>query len=229
MIQYIRQRLLALQDLEYRAFQCKLMPGVPPEKVLGVRTPALRSLAKELFAHEDIDTFLAVLPHDSYDETNLHGFIISEIKDYDRCLCEVERFLPVIDNWATCDLVSPKAFKARRNHGRLINDITRWMQSTEPFTIRFGMEMLMRYYLDDGFLPEYIGRVVAVRHEHYYVRMMQAWYFATALAKQWDSVIPYITGQRLDKWTHNKAIQKALESYRITECQKDMLRMLKVK
>lgn len=229
MIQYVQQRLRALQDIDYRAFHCILMPGVSPEKVLGVRTPQLRKLAKELSAHDGVRDFLAVLPHDYYDEMNLHGFIISEIKDYDLCLAEVERFLPFIDNWSTCDLVSPKAFALSKNRGRLIGDIARWMQSSEPFTVRFGMEMLMRYYLDDDFLPQYLAMVAAVNNSHYYVRMMQAWYFATALAKQWDAAMPYIAGRRLERWTHNKAIQKAIESYRITPSQKEQLRAMKQK
>lgn len=229
MIQYIRQRLFALQDMKYKDFQCKLMPGIPSEKVIGVRTPALRKLAKELSSHANINEFLTALPHDYYDETNLHGFIISEIKDYGRCMTEVERLLPFVDNWATCDLLSPKAFKPKGNHAKLINDTMRWMQSSEPFTIRFGMETLMRYFLDEEFLPEYLARVAAVKNDHYYVRMMQAWFFATALAKQWDTTIPYIMGQRLERWTHNKAIQKAVESYRITPEQKEQLRTLRIK
>ena len=229
MIRYIQQRLRALQDMDYRTFHCKLMPGVAPEKVLGVRTPHLRKLARELAAHDGVGDFLAVLPHDYYDEMNLHGFIISEIKDYDQCLAKLERFLPFIDNWATCDLLSPKAFAIKKNRERLIGDIARWMQSPEPFTVRFGMEMLMRYYLDDYFQPQYLAMVAAVRHDHYYVRMMQAWFFASALAKQWDAVIPYIGERRLEKWTHNKAIQKAIESYRITPLQKERLRAMKHK
>ena len=227
--EYIRQRLFALQDMKYRDFQCKLMPGTAQERVIGVRTPALRKLAKELSSHENINVFLRELPHDYYDEMNLHGFIISEIKDYWHCIAEVERLLPFVDNWATCDLLSPKAFTPRRNHSMLTGDIMRWMRSDKPFTIRFGMETLMRYFLDEEFRPEYLASVAAVKNDHYYVRMMQAWFFATALAKQWDATIPYIIGQRLEQWTHNKTIQKAAESYRITKEQKEQLRTMRIK
>jgi 3-methyladenine DNA glycosylase AlkD len=160
---------------------------------------------------------------------NLHGFIISELKDYDECLEEIERFLPYVNNWATCDLLSPKAFKQKKNRIRLIEDIKRWMASDEPFTIRFGIEMLMSFYLDEDFKPEYLKWVSRIRNEHYYVKMMVAWYFATALAKQWESTLPYIVESTLEKWTHNKSIQKAVESYRITPEQKEQLKLYRVK
>lgn len=229
MIQTIQKRLFDLQDLEYREFNCKLIPGIEVEKAIGVRTPDLRRLAKELAKEEKIGEFLAVLPHEYYDENNLHGFIISEFKDYEKTLEEIDRFLPFVDNWATCDLLSPKAFKQKKSHGRLLTEIKRWMSSTEPFTIRFGIEMLMSHYLDDEFSPEYLSWVAAVKHEHYYVRMMVAWYFATALAKQWDATVKYVEAGDLEKWTHNKTIQKAIESYRITDEQKQYLRSLKKK
>ena len=176
---------------------------------------------------ERVGEFLAVLPHQYLDEMNLHGFIISEQKDYDECLKEIDRFLPYVNNWATCDLLSPKAFKQKKNRERLIEDIKRWMASDEPFTIRFGIEMLMSFYLDESFKPEYLKWVSEIRHEHYYVKMMVAWYFATALAKQWDATLPYITEQTMEKWTHNKAIQKAVESFRITPEQKELLKSFK--
>jgi len=224
MINRIREQLFQLQDLKYRDFHHRLMPGTDINDIIGVRTPALRVLARQLAKDPGIGDFLADIPHRYYDETNLHGFIISEIKDYDGALAEVDRFLPLVNNWATCDLLSPKAFKSRKNHERLISDIRRWMDSDQPFTIRFGIEMLMSHFLDAEFKPEYLDWVADIRHDHYYVRMMVAWYFATALAKQWDSSAPYIHNHRLESWTHNKAIQKAIESFRVTDEHKKILR-----
>lgn len=203
------------------------MPGVEPDCVIGVRTPQLHAFAKELAKDERVGIFLDDLPHLYYDERNLHGFIISGIKDYDECIRQLDRFLPVVDNWATCDLLSPKVFKRRDCRRRLIKDIRRWMDSLEPYTIRFGMEMLMAHFLDDCFMPQYLEWVAAVRHDHYYVRMMAAWFFATALAKQWDAAIPYIQKRALEDWTHKKAIQKARESYRITAERKACLLLLR--
>ena len=225
----IQQQLFELQDLKYRDFHAKLVPGMDVNDIIGVRTPELRKLAKQLAKDERVGDFLAVLPHRYLDEMNLHGFIISELKDYDECLEEIERFLPYVNNWATCDLLSPKAFKQKKNRVRLIEDIKRWMASDEPFIIRFGIEMLMSFYLDEDFKPEYLKWVSDIRHEHYYVKMMVAWYFATALAKQWESTLPYIVESTLEKWTHNKAIQKAVDSYRITPEQKDLLKSYRVK
>ena len=224
----IQQQLFALQDLKYRDFQAKLVPGMDVNDIIGVRTPELRKFAKQLAKDERVGEFLAVLPHQYLDEMNLHGFIISELKDYDECLKEIERFLPYVNNWATCDLLSPKAFKQKKNRERLIEDIKRWMASDEPFTIRFGIEMLMSFYLDEDFKPEYLKWVSEIRHEHYYVKMMVAWYFATALAKQWDATLLYIKEQTMEKWTHNKTIQKAVESNRITAEQKEYLRKYKI-
>ena len=225
----IQQQLFELQDLKYRDFHAKLVPGMDVNDIIGVRTPELRKLAKQLAKDERVGDFLAVLPHRYLDEMNLHGFIISELRDYDECLEEIERFLPYVNNWATCDLLSPKAFKQKKNRVRLIEDIKRWMASDEPFTIRFGIEMLMSFYLDEDFKPEYLKWVSEIRHEHYYVKMMVAWYFATALAKQWEATLPYIEGNTMEKWTHNKAIQKAVESYRITPEQKELLKSYRVK
>ena len=223
----IQQQLFALHDLKYRDFHAKLVPGMDVNDIIGVRTPELRKLAKQLAKDERVGEFLAVLPRQYLDEMNLHGFIISEQKDYDECLKEIDRFLPYVNNWATCDLLSPKAFKQKKNRERLIEDIKRWMASDEPFTIRFGIEMLMSFYLDEDFKPEYLKWVSKIRHDHYYVKMMVAWYFATALAKQWDATLPYITEQTMEKWTHNKAIQKAVESFRITPEQKILLKSFK--
>ena len=225
----IQQQLFELQDLKYRDFHAKLVPGMDVNDIIGVRTPELRKLAKQLAKDERVGDFLAVLPHRYLDEMNLHGFIISELKDYDECLEEIERFLPYVNNWATCDLLSPKAFKQKKNRVRLIEDIKRWMASDEPFIIRFGIEMLMSFCLDEDFKPEYLKWVSDIRHEHYYVKMMVAWYFATALAKQWESTLPYIVESTLEKWTHNKAIQKAVDSYRITPEQKELLKSYRVK
>lgn len=214
-------------DPDYRLFQAKLMPGVDPERIIGVRTPVLRKLAKELAKQADIDVFLNDLPHKYYDENNLHGFIITECKDYEKTVKYVDAILPYVDNWATCDLLSPKVFK--KNRDKLLNDIDRWLTSGQTYTVRFGIEMLMSHYLDADFKPEYLEKISAVQSGEYYVNMMLAWFFATALAKQWDAVVPYIEENRLPEWVHNKTIQKATESYRITDEQKTYLRSLKRK
>ena len=224
----IQQQLFALQDLKYRDFHAKLVPGMDVNNIIGVRTPDLRKLAKQVAKDERIGEFLAVLPHQYLDEMNLHGFIISELKDYDECLEEIERFLPYVNNWATCDLLSPKAFKHKKNRIRLIEDIKRWMASDEPFTIRFGIEMLMSFYLDEDFKPDYLELPASIRSEEYYVNMMTAWLFAEALVKQWDSALPFIQNKKLDDWTHNKAIQKACESFRISPDHKEYLKTLRI-
>lgn len=225
-VESIQRRLFALQDLKYRDFQAKLTPGVAKEKMIGVRTPELRKLAKELKDTSEAAAFLKVLPHEYYDENNLHGFLLSELKDFDETVAAANEFLPYVDNWATCDLLSPKAFK--KHLPELWDKIPDWLASGETFTVRFGIEMLMSFYLDAEFRPEVNERVAAVKSGEYYVNMMIAWHFATALAKQWDETISYLTEKRLDKWTHNKAIQKAVESYRITDEQKAYLRTLKI-
>ena len=225
-IEKIRQELFSMQDKEYRAFQVKLIPTVDPETVIGTRTPALRAFAKSLVKSGETDEFLAELPHSYFDENQLHAFIVSEIKDTERCFDEVERFLPYVDNWATCDQLSPKVFK--KNRERLLLHIRNWIASDKVYTIRFAIGMLMQHFLDEEFDKEYPEIVAEVRSEEYYINMMIAWYFATALAKQYDAIIPYIEEQRLENWTHNKAIQKAIESRRITPEQKDYLRSLKV-
>ena len=223
----IHESLFALQDLKYRNFHSKLMPGIDIERIIGVRTPQLRATAKQYAKDAEIDDFLSNLPHQYYDENNLHGFIISGIKDYNRCIAEIDRLLPYIDNWATCDLIRPKAFN--KNHLQLIKDIRRWMKSSRTYTIRFGIEMLMTHFLDNDFRPEYLEWVANIRDDEYYVKMMVAWYFATALAKQYEATLPIIEQKRLAPWTHNKTIQKAIESYRITAEHKDYLKGLKIK
>ncbi len=216
-----------MQDKEYRDFQSKLIPTVDAEYFIGVRTPDLRKYASALAKQEDIPVFLNALPHKYFDENQLHAFIISVMKDYDSCVTELNRFLPYVDNWATCDQMSPKIFKKHR--AELLGPIDKWMVSGQTYTIRFGIGMLMEHFLDEDYDKKYLKKVAAVHSEEYYVNMMSAWYFATALAKQYDDALSYIEGHKLDVWTHNKAIQKAVESYRITPEQKAYLKTLKIK
>ena len=223
----IREKLFALQDEKYRDFQIRLIPGSGRDTMIGVRTPDLRRYAKQLIKTEDIQIFLNDLPHQYFDENQLHAFIISEIKDYDRCMREVIRFLPYVDNWATCDQLSPGIFKKHRQE--LLQQIRIWIRSDRTYTIRFGIGMLMQHFLDDDFDPEYPAMVAGIRSEEYYVNMMIAWYFATALAKQYEAVLPFMENHRLDAWTNNKAIQKSVESFRITPDQKEYLRSLKIR
>ena len=223
----VRRRLYELQDIPYRDFQAKLIPNIAPDSMIGVRTPALRKLAKELRKDPDIGEFLQDLPHAFFDENQLHAFLISEIKDYAECLDQIRKFLPYIDNRATCDQLSPKVFGKHKTE--LLNSVREWIRSDRTYTVRFAIGMLMQHYLDDDFDPEYLQMVSEVWSEEYYINMMIAWYFATALAKQYDAALPYIEQKRLETWTHNKTIQKAVESYRITPEQKDYLRSLKIK
>ena len=222
----IIKRLNALQDTKYRDFQSKLIPDTKAE-FIGVRTPELRKLAKELIKEGKTDNFLSVLPHKYFDENQLHAFIISGIKDFDMCVKEVERFLPFVDNWATCDQMSPKVFKKEKK--ALLPYINKWLKSGKTYTVRFGMGMLMQHFLGEDFAVEYAEKVACVKSDEYYIKMMQAWYFATALAKNYDEVLPFIENKTLEKWTHNKTIQKAIESYRITDEQKVYLKTLKIK
>ena len=222
----IRKELYRLQDEKYKAFQSKLIPNVEADTMIGVRTPELRKYAKQLLKREDIPEFLNDLPHVSFDENQLHAFILSEMKDYGRCVEGVDRFLPYVDNWATCDQMSPKVFRKHREE--LLEKIREWIRSEKTYTIRFGIGMLMEHFLDGDFDPAYPQMAADVRSDEYYVNMMKAWYFATALAKQYDAVLPFLEEHRLDVWTHNKAIQKAVESYRITPEQKVYLKSLKI-
>ena len=222
----IRQSLFELQDIKYRDFQAKLIPGKDTEMMIGVRTPELRKLAKQMLKREDIGEFLRDLPHRYFDEDQLHAFIVSGIKEYGKCMEELMRFLPFVDNWATCDQMSPGVFKKHRPE--LLAEIREWLGSEHTYTVRFGIGMLMQHFLDEDFDPAYPELVAGVHSEEYYVNMMIAWYFATALAKQYDAVLPFIEGRRLDPWTHNKTIRKAVESYRISDEQKEYLRSLKV-
>ena len=222
----IRQSLFDLQDIKYRDFQAKLIPGTDTETMIGVRTPELRKLAKQMLKREEIGEFLQDLPHRYFDENQLHAFIVSGIREYGKCMEELERFLPYVDNWATCDQMSPVVFKKHKQE--LLSGIREWIRSEHTYTVRFGIGMLMQHFLDDEFDPAYPELVAGVRSEEYYVNMMIAWYFATALAKQYDAVLPYIEGRRLDPWVHNKTIQKAIESYRVSDEQKKYLRSLKM-
>ncbi len=226
-IEKIHEKLFSMQDKKYRDFQAKLIPTVATDSVIGVRTPVLRTYAKELLKEGKYEAFLQDLPHRYFDENQLHAFIISGIKDYEKCMEEVCRFLPYVDNWATCDQMSPKVFQ--KHKAALLGQIKHWIKSDETYTVRFAIGMLMEHFLDDDFASEYPKMVASVRSEEYYINMMIAWYFATALAKQYEAVLPYIEEKKLDPWTHNKAIQKSVESYRITDEQKTYLKSLKVK
>ena len=226
-MQSITEQLFALQDIDYKQFHSKLMPTINPDVIIGVRTPELRKLAKQLDKSTDVEFFMQELPHRYYEENNLHGFLIESIKEFDACIAALNQFLPYVDNWATCDMMSPKVMKT--DLPELYEWVKVWIASGETYTVRFGVNMLMKYYLDETFLPEYPALVASIQSEEYYVKMVVAWYFATALAKQYDAVLPYIEEHRLDAWTHNKTIQKAVESYRILPEQKTYLKTLKCK
>lgn len=225
MMESITKRLFALQDQEYQIFHSRIVSNLPPEKIIGVRTPQLRALAKELADTDEAAAFLNELPHTYFEENQLHSFLIANFRDFSDALAAVEKFLPYVDNWATCDQLSPKAF--RKNPELLLAEIPAWLSSTETYTIRFGIEMLMTYFLDERFSEEYPRWVAAVESEEYYVNMMISWYFATALAKQWDAVLPYFQSHRLSPWLHKKSIQKATESFRIPTDRKLLLRTLR--
>ena len=228
MMTSLQERLFALQDKQYAAFQAKLTPGVPMDSFIGIRVPVLRKFAKEYAKEEeDCKLFLQQLPHSYYDENMLHGLLISQIKDYDECIRLTDAFLPYVDNWAVCDILSPKVFAKHKDE--VMEKIKAWRLSSHSYTCRFGIETLMTHYLDKDFKEEYLEIPASVKSDEYYVKMIVAWFFATALAKQWDATIPYIEQHRLAPWTHNKTIQKAIESYRITPEQKAYLRTLKMK
>ena len=226
-IKKITDKLFSLQDKKYRDFQTKLIPDAKPDIFIGVRTPDLRAFAKELSREADISVFLNDLPHKYFDENQLHAFIISEIKDFDVCIKEVDRFLPFVNNWATCDQLSPKVFKKHKTE--LLVYIKRWLKSGKTYTVRFSTGMLLTHFLDDDFDTSYLDMAANIRSDEYYINMMTAWFFATALAKQYEAALKYIENRRLDVWTHNKAIQKACESRRVSDQRKDYLRSLKIK
>lgn len=223
----LQQQLFAMQDLKYRDFHSKLLPGIDKETIIGIRTPVLRKFAKEYAKTEEAKAFLQELPHRYYEENNLHMMIITAEKDYESCLKLVKEFIPYINNWATCDLPVPKCFAKHKQE--LLIEIKQWVASKETYTIRYGIGVLMSLYLDEDFRPEYLKWVASVQSEEYYVNMMIAWYLATALAKQWNATIPYLEEKRLSEWVHKKTIQKAIESYRITSEQKVYLRSLRGK
>ena len=222
----IQETLFSLADAEYRAFQAPLIPNLPADAFIGVRTPALKAYAKEINGTPEADAFMQTLPHRYFDENQLHAFLISACRDYDAVLRAINRFLPFVNNWATCDQLRPAVFK--KHTDTLILHIREWLGSSHVYTVRFGIGMLMAHYLDSTFQPEYLELAAGIQSTEYYINMMRAWYFATALAKQYDAVIPFITGKRLDQWTHNKTIQKARESRRISDEQKKLLYSLRI-
>jgi len=229
-INEIQKALFAKQDLKYKEFQSKLIPTIDADTVIGVRTPDLRAIAKDFAKHPEVEKFLTKLPHKYYDENQVHAFILSLMKDYDDCVAHVDAFLPYVDNWATCDQMRPKVFAKAANREMLLKDTRRWIEApvTKVYTVRFGIETLMSFFLDENFDPKYLKWVSKIRSEEYYLNMMVAWFFATALAKQYEATLPYIEKRVLDAWTHNKTIQKAIESYRITDAQKAYLKTLKL-
>lgn len=223
----LQSRLFALRDEGYRDFHARLIPTVDKAHILGVRMPALRALARELDGSREAADFMHTLPHIYYEENNLHALLIARGRDFDTVLAQTEAFLPYIDNWATCDCFSPRVFV--RHRAALLPHIDRYLASGEVYTVRFAIKMLMEHFLDADFSPACLEKVAAVRSEEYYINMMCAWYFATALAKQYGQALPYLTEQRLPHWVHNKTIRKAVESYRITPEQKEFLRTLRLK
>ena len=222
----IYDRLFKVQDKKYKEFQSKLVPNIDPNTIIGVRTPDMRNIAKEVFGTKEAEEFLNELPHKYYEENLVHFFLIAMIKDFDECINKVEEFLPYIDCWPVCDQASSKVFK--KNHDKLLPYIKKWMKSKHVYTARFAMRMLMNEFLDKDFKEEYLELVANKKGEDYYLKMMIAWYFATALAKQYDASVKYIEDKKLDPWVHNKAIQKAIESFRVTDEHKEYLRKLKI-
>lgn len=221
----ITEKLFQLQDEKYKEFQCKLMPTVNPDKVIGVRTPQLRKLSKELYKDGRAEELMKNLPHRYYEEDNLHAAFIERISDFDTCIAELDRFLPFVDNWATCDMMNPKVLKAEPE--KLLKKAYEWMESKDTYTVRYGIGVLMRHFLSENFDVRYPQRVAEIRSDEYYVNMMVAWYFATALAFQYEAIVPFFEKRVLPDWTHKKALQKAIESYRITDGQKAYLKKLR--
>ena len=221
----VYERLMEVKDDEYQQFQAKLVPNISPETILGVRTPDMRKIAKEVFASPERDEFLKELPHKYYEENLVHFFVIAMIKDFDECVQAVEEFLPYVDCWPVSDQSTPKVF--RKNHEKILPYIRKWIASDHVYTARFGIRMLMNDFLDDDFKEEYLELVASKKGDNYYLKMMVAWYFATALAKRYDETVPYIEEHRLDEWVHKKAIQKAIESYRVSDEHKEYLKSLR--
>ena len=223
----IREELFALKDLKYKEFHKRLIPTIDEDTIIGVRIPALRALVKEFSATEEAAEFMKELPHPYYEENNVHAFLIEKIKGYDTCIRELDKFLPYVDNWATCDSMAPKVLK--KHLPELMDKIKEWLASDQIYTVRYGIGLLMKFYLDEAFEEKYLQMVADVQSEEYYINMMIAWYFATALAKHYEKALSYLEEQKLDVWTHNKTIQKAVESHRITPEQKAYLKTLKRK
>ena len=222
----ITDQLFALQDVAFGDFQAKLMPNISRNNIIGVRTPALRALARKIAKTDAAQEFIGQLPHRYFEENNLHAFIVAQTSDFDEAMRQTELFLPHIDNWATCDQFTPAAFK--KHPDELLKVVRRWIESSHTYTVRFAIKMLMTFYLDDLFCDEYPQMVAAVKSDEYYVKMMIAWYFATALSKQYDAIVGYLTEHRLDAWCQNKTIQKAVESYRISDERKAALKKMKI-
>ena len=221
----VAERLAELGSGKYRDFQSKLVPGIPKETILGVKTPEMRKIAKEIRGTKMAEEFLAELPHQYYEENLVHFFLIAMIRDFDECVKAVEIFLPYVDCWPVCDQSSPKVFS--KNHEKLLPLIRKWIGSEHVYTVRFGIRMLMNEFLGEDFRPEYLEWVAEITGENYYIRMMIAWFFATALAKKYDESVIYFEERRLDPWTHRKAIQKAIESFRVSDEHKEYLRTLR--
>ena len=221
----IHERLLELKNEEYRQFTARLVPNIPAETIIGLKTPEMRAIAKNIFMDTDHDIFLNALPHEYYEENLIHFFVISMIKDFEECIQRVEAFLPYVDCWPVSDQATPKAF--RKNHEKLLPYIRKWISSEHVYTARFGIHMLMNEFLGEDFREEYLELVATKKGDDYYLKMMVAWYFATALAKRYDETLPYIENHVLDEWTHRKAIQKAVESYRVTDEHKEYLKSLR--
>lgn len=224
---WLEKQLWNQQDKAYQQFHSRLVPTLNSKTIIGVRVPQLRKIAKEFMRREECSTFLDTLPHNYYEENMIHGIIISKEKDYQTCVMRLNQFLPYVDNWAVCDGLSPTILKAHPKEAE--KQLQCWIKTKETYTIRFGIGMYLSYYLDEYFKKAHLKQVSDIYSEEYYVNMMIAWYFATALAKQWDATIPYLEKKKLSPWVHNKTIQKAIESYRITNQQKEYLRTLRVK
>ncbi len=218
-------RLEKVKDEAYRDLQMKLVPNIPPETVVGVRTPEMRAIAKAVYESVDRDAFLNDLPHKYYEENLIHFFVIAQIRDFDECIRRTEAFLPYVDCWPVSDQATPKSF--RKNHEKLLPYLRNWIASEHVYTARFGIRMLMNEFLDADFKAEYLDLVASKTGEDYYLKMMIAWYFATALAKRYDETLPYLETRRLDDWTHKKTIQKAVESFRVSDEHKAYLRTLR--
>lgn len=221
----VTEELFRLQDVGYKAFTEKLVPNVDPARIIGVRMPVLRAFAKDFAKTPQAAAFLRSLPHTYHEENLLHGCCIEAMRDFDRCVASLDAFLPFVDNWAVCDCMAPKALGKQPD--ALLLCVDRWLESGEDYTVRFAIGQLMRWFLDERFDPAFPDKVAAVQSREYYVNMMRAWYFATALAKRYDAVLPYLSQNRLDAWTHNKTIQKAVESFRVPSEHKQALRALK--